>query len=89
MNRKVLAILVPALLAADAANAAETYNKNGNKANSYGKMVGERIWSNTDNSNSENEDTSSVRIGIKDETHNNSELLRSGHWVNNLSPSQP
>lgn len=31
MKRKVLAILVPALLMAGAANAAEMYNKNGNK----------------------------------------------------------
>ena len=65
MNRKVLAILVPALLAAGAANAAEIYNKNGNKVDLYGKVVGERILSNTDNSNSENTDTSHARIGIK------------------------
>ncbi|HGY6783835.1 TPA: hypothetical protein ACNTC7_004091 [Escherichia coli] len=48
MKRKVLAMLVPALLVAGAANAAEIYNKNGNKVDFYGKMVGERIWSNTD-----------------------------------------
>ncbi len=46
MKRKVLAMLVPALLVAGAANAAEIYNKNGNKVDFYGKMVGERIWSN-------------------------------------------
>ncbi len=44
MKRKVLAMLVPALLVAGAANAAEIYNKNGNKVDFYGKMVGERIW---------------------------------------------
>lgn len=43
MKRKVLAMLVPALLVAGAANAAEIYNKNGNKVDFYGKMVGERI----------------------------------------------
>ena len=48
MKRKVLAMLVPALLVAGAANAAEIYNKDGNKVDFYGKMVGERIWSNTD-----------------------------------------
>ncbi|EGB57606.1 outer membrane protein N [Escherichia coli H489] len=58
MKRKVLAMLVPALLVAGAANAAEIYNKDGNKVDFYGKMVGERIWSNTDDNNSENEDTS-------------------------------
>ncbi|SYR49802.1 outer membrane protein N [Klebsiella pneumoniae] len=31
MKRKVLALMVPALLMASAANAAEIYNKNGNK----------------------------------------------------------
>ena len=45
MKRKVLAMLVPALLVAGAANAAEIYNKDGNKVDFYGKMVGERIWS--------------------------------------------
>lgn len=42
MKRKVLAMLVPALLVAGAANAAEIYNKDGNKVDFYGKMVGER-----------------------------------------------
>ncbi len=37
MKRKVLAMLVPALLVAGAANAAEVYNKNGNKLELYGK----------------------------------------------------
>ncbi|MBA6283646.1 porin, partial [Salmonella enterica subsp. enterica serovar Irumu] len=40
MNRKVLALLVPALLVADAANEAEVYNKNGNKLELYGKVDG-------------------------------------------------
>jgi outer membrane protein N len=31
MNRKVLALVIPALLAAGAAHAAEVYNKDGNK----------------------------------------------------------
>ena len=47
MKRKVLAILVPALLVAGAANAAEIYNKNGNKLDFYGKMVGEHIMAAT------------------------------------------
>ncbi len=37
MKRKVLAMLVPALLVAGAANAAEIYNKDGNKVDFYGK----------------------------------------------------
>lgn len=45
MNRKVLALLVPALLVAGAANAAEIYNKNGNKLDLYGKVDGLRYFS--------------------------------------------
>ena len=44
MKRKVLAMLVPALLVAGAANAAEIYNKNGNKLDLYGKSW-RCIWS--------------------------------------------
>lgn len=78
MKRKVLAMLVPALLVAGAANAAEIYNKNGNKVDFYGKMVGERIWSNTDDNNSENEDTSYARFGVKGEAnHQRTDWFRS------------
>ena len=80
MKRKVLAILVPALLMAGAANAAEIYNKNGNKVDFYGKMVGERIWSDTDTSNSENKDTSYARFGVKGETQITNDLTGYGQW---------
>lgn len=39
MKRKVLALMVPALLMASAANAAEIYNKNGNKLDPTGKLT--------------------------------------------------
>jgi len=39
MKRKALAILVPALLIAGTANAAEIYNKNSNKVDFYGKRL--------------------------------------------------
>lgn len=89
MKRKVLAILVPALLSVGAANAAEIYNKNGNKVDFYGKMVGERVWSNTDNHNSENEDTSYARVGIKGETQINDQLIGFGQWEYNMDASKP
>ncbi|WP_105284168.1 porin [Escherichia fergusonii] len=89
MKRKVLAMLVPALLVAGAANAAEIYNKNGNKVDFYGKMVGERIWSNTDDSNSENADTSYARFGVKGETQINSELTGYGQFEYNMDASNP
>ena len=40
MKVKVLSLLVPALLVAGAANAAEVYNKDGNKLDLYGKIDG-------------------------------------------------
>ena len=64
MKRKVLAILVPALLVAGAANAAEIYNKNGNKLDFYGKMVGEHIMTH-DGDNNNSDDTSYARFGIQ------------------------
>jgi predicted porin len=45
MKRKVLAILVPAILMAGAANAAEIYNKNGNKVDLYGKVDARHTFS--------------------------------------------
>ena len=38
MKRNILAVVIPALLAAGAANAAEIYNKDGNKLDLYGKV---------------------------------------------------
>lgn len=40
MKRNILAVVIPALLVAGAANAAEIYNKNSNKLDFYGKAVG-------------------------------------------------
>ncbi|ENJ4423587.1 phosphoporin PhoE, partial [Salmonella enterica] len=44
MKRKILAAVIPALLAAATANAAEIYNKDGNKLDLYGKAVGRHVW---------------------------------------------
>lgn len=38
MKRNILAVVVPALLVAGAANAAEIYNKDGNKLDLFGKQ---------------------------------------------------
>lgn len=89
MKRKVLAMLVPALLVAGAANAAEIYNKNGNKVELYGKMVGERIL--TDRENGEkgdnSQDTSYARVGVKGETQINPELTGYGQFELDLEAS--
>lgn len=45
MKRNILAVVVPALLVAGAANAAEIYNKDGNKLDLYGKAVGLHYFS--------------------------------------------
>ncbi|OVD63773.1 hypothetical protein UQ30_23340, partial [Escherichia coli] len=64
MKRKVLAMLVPALLVAGAANAAEIYNKDGNKLDWYGKVAGLHHFS---DDASRQGDMSYARIGFKDE----------------------
>ncbi|VUT17733.1 Outer membrane protein C [Klebsiella huaxiensis] len=88
MKRKVLAILVPALLAAGAANAAEIYNKNGNKLDFYGKMVGEHIMTH-DGDNNNSDDTSYSRFGVKGETQINSELTGYGQFEYNIKADKP
>ncbi|HCB1497806.1 TPA: porin [Klebsiella michiganensis] len=88
MKRKVLAILVPALLAAGAANAAEIYNKNGNKLDFYGKMVGEHIMTH-DGDNNNSDDTSYARFGVKGETQINSELTGYGQFEYNMKADKP
>ncbi|EOU0228809.1 universal stress protein UspF [Escherichia coli] len=65
MKSKVLALLIPALLAAGAAHAAEVYNKDGNKLDLYGKVDGLHYFS--DNS-AKDGDQSYARLGFKGET---------------------
>ena len=88
MKRKVLAILVPALLVAGAANAAEIYNKNDNKLDFYGKMVGEHIMTH-DGDNNNSDDTSYARFGIKGETQISSELTGYGQFEYNIKADKP
>lgn len=78
MNRKVLALLIPALLAAATANAAEIYNKDGNKLDLYGKAVGRHLFTTSGNTN--NVDQSYAQIGFKGETQINSDLTGFGQW---------
>ncbi|WP_442913061.1 porin [Leclercia sp.] len=85
MKRNILAVVIPALLAAGAANAAEIYNKNANKLDFYGKAVGEHIW--TTNGNTGNEDTTYARIGFKGETQINDQITGYGHWEYNMDAS--
>jgi len=81
MNRKVLALVIPALLAAGAAHAAEIYNKDGNKLDLYGKVDGLHYFS--DDSGVDG-DQSYVRIGFKGETQINDQLTGFGQWEYNV-----
>ncbi|HFV9579838.1 TPA: porin OmpC, partial [Salmonella enterica subsp. enterica serovar Wangata] len=78
---KVLALLVPALLVAGAANAAEVYNKNGNKLDLYGKVDGLRYFS--DDAGSDGDQTY-ARFGFKGETQINDMLTGYGQWEYNI-----
>ncbi|EOZ0830291.1 porin OmpC [Citrobacter freundii] len=81
MKRKVLALLLPALLAAGAANAAEIYNKNSNKLDLYGKVDGLRYFS--DNPGDDGDQTY-ARLGFKGETQINDTLTGYGQWEYNI-----
>ncbi|MGO3909049.1 porin OmpC [Huaxiibacter chinensis] len=77
MKRKVLAILVPALLVAGAANAAEMYNKDGNKVDLYGKIDARHTFS--DHAGDDGDETY-VQIGFKGETQINQDLTGYSQW---------
>ncbi len=77
MKRNILAVVIPALLAVGAANAAEIYNKDGNKLDLNGKVNGLRYFSD-DNSNEG--DKTYVRLGFKGETQINSDLTGYGRF---------
>ncbi|WP_374255800.1 porin OmpC [Yokenella regensburgei] len=81
MNRKVLALLMPALLMAGAANAAEIYNKDGNKLDLYGKVDGLHYFS---DSSKKDGDQSYIRLGFKGETQINDQLTGYGQWEYNV-----
>ncbi|EJO2829341.1 porin OmpC, partial [Escherichia coli] len=76
-----LAMLVPALLVAGAANAAEVYNKDGNKLDLYGKVAGLHYFS--DDAGSDG-DMSYARIGFKGETQIADQFTGYGQWEYNL-----
>ncbi|MBS0878130.1 porin OmpC [Tatumella sp. JGM100] len=82
MKRNILAVVIPALLVAGAANAAEIYNKDGNKLDLYGKVDGLHYFS-KDKSN--DGDQSYARFGFKGETQINDWLTGYGQWEYNFN----
>ena len=82
MKRNILAVVIPALLVAGAANAAEVYNKDGNKLDLYGKTVGLHYFS--DNAGNDGDQTY-ARLGFKGETQINADLTGYGQWEYNFA----
>ncbi|MGJ7356764.1 porin [Morganella morganii] len=89
MKRNILAVVIPALLVAGAANAAEIYNKDGNKVDLYGKvdvrhMFAKSFAKSDDNGSKEDGDDSRVRFGIKGETQITDQLTGFGRFENEI-----
>ncbi|MBE8614389.1 porin [Morganella morganii] len=78
MKINLLAVVVPALMFAGAANAAEMYNKDGNKADLYGKVDVRHNFADKDSGKSG--DNSRARIGFKGETQINKDLIGYGRF---------
>ncbi|MDE9458741.1 porin [Xenorhabdus bovienii] len=85
MKRNLLAVVIPALLVAGTANAAEVYNKDGNKIDVYGKvdvrhMFGKAKDDKADKADKEHGDDSRARLGVKGETQINDQLTGFGRY---------
>ncbi|HAT3954417.1 MULTISPECIES: porin OmpC [Enterobacteriaceae] len=81
MMKKILAVIIPALLAAGAAHSAEMYNKDGNKLDLYGKVDARRTFSDAKGSDG---DATYIRLGFKGETQINDVLTGYGQWEYNI-----
>ncbi len=84
MKRNILAVVIPALLVAGAANAAEIYNKDGNKLDLYGKINGLHYFGTGD----DNGDSTYVRLGLKGETQIADQLTGYGQWEYQMNAHQ-
>ncbi|MEM8325648.1 porin [Morganella morganii] len=85
MKRNILAVIIPALMFAGATNAAEIYNKDGNKVDLYGKVDVRHMFAKSDdNGAKEDGDDSRVRFGIKGETQITDQLTGFGRFENEI-----
>ncbi|MDE1483689.1 porin [Xenorhabdus bovienii] len=82
MKRNLLAVVIPALLVAGTANAAEVYNKDGNKIDVYGKVDVRHMFGKAkgDKESKEHGDDSRARLGVKGETQINDQLTGFGRY---------
>ncbi|MGK2960140.1 MAG: porin [Candidatus Malihini olakiniferum] len=85
MKRNILAVVIPALLAAGAVNATEIYNKDGNKLDLYGKVTAKHRIS---DNNSQDSNKSYARLGFKGETQINSDLVGYGLYEAEFASKQ-
>ena len=85
MKRKILAVIVPALLVAGTANAAEIYNKDGNKLSITGKIQGSHLFSDDKKSDG---DKTYARFGLKGETQVNDQVVGYGYYQTELNASK-
>ncbi|AFR03194.1 phosphoporin PhoE [Pectobacterium carotovorum subsp. carotovorum] len=77
MKRNILAVVIPALLVAGAANAAEVYNKDGNKLNLTGRVHAGYTFNNQEVDNADN---TNARLGFKGETQITNDLIGYGRF---------
>ncbi|HEY3983159.1 porin [Cedecea sp.] len=85
MKKSTLALVVMGIVAASASQAAEVYNKNGNKLDLYGRVKAEHYMS--DNSSVDG-DQSYARFGFKGETQINDQLTGFGQWEYQLAANK-
>lgn len=84
MKKSALAILTAAMTLTSAAQAAEIYNKDGNKLDFYGKVKAMHYLSDAANNDG---DKSYVRIGFKGQTQINELMTGYGQWEYHLPVS--
>ncbi|ECQ2817034.1 porin OmpC [Salmonella enterica] len=75
-----------AVMAAGMANAAEIYNKDGNKLDLYGKVDGLHYFS---SNKSKDGDQSYMRLGFKGETQINEQVTGYGQWEYQINTNRP
>ncbi|POD94815.1 porin [Pectobacterium odoriferum] len=88
MKRNILAVVIPALLVAGAANAAEVYNKDGNKLDFNGRVNAKHYFVDGASPVGNDGDQTYARLGFKGETQINSELTGYGRFEYQFNASQ-
>ncbi|PBI79297.1 Porin OmpF [Campylobacter jejuni] len=81
MKRSVLALAVSLIAVGSTANAAEIYNKDGNKLDLYGRVTAKHYFSDDTGSDG---DMTYARLGFKGETQINDTLTGYGQWEYNI-----